>query len=278
MKSLDGHPLPQETTDRSHAGRSEAAATDADAPDQQHLQGYYLHYDTTDARDHCCTNRPTADAAWTSVVDALALSSDLSGALFFRIIGLYGTRRIGNAIDRPLPPRRRGVDVQYDLPPGGLVAIRLLTYRSRDIDDPGPWRLKITANDEGISGTSPETLLVDSRYDEQRVLLACKRVLDNTISPVVIGVDSPAEGRPETELSLVTRIATPWATLALLFTFLASGTLFLSIGPDFIEKVTGKGEWLHESRSSVAVGCKVIGALIAAFGAYLGFRKLPLRG
>ena len=93
----------------------------------------------------------------------------------------------------------------------------------------------------GAWGTDSEEIRVDSRYNEQRVILASKRVLDAVISPVVFSVakESAApdagHGLPRVigpRALLLMRIYAPrWIVWSMFFCFIM-GTVILSLGPD----------------------------------------------
>ncbi len=134
----------------------------------------------------------------------------------------------------------------------------------------------MVTGEEGFAGHSPEQVLIDSRYNDERVLLACKRVLDKTISPLRLEPQDTPNLVPI--VFLLTRVKMSAWVPAGLFLFLFFGTVLLSLGPSFFEKVAPTGSVVHTWRVELGSACKVLGAFIAAIGGFIACRKLPLKG
>jgi hypothetical protein len=231
--------------------------------------------------------------SWEQVVEVLGSTKEFAASTFFRLAGIRRARpwwlRWFGSYDGPVKQSTRFVESEYWLPAGAYAIVACRSYRPRS----SPHRLEriinVTAEGDGFVGAWPQEIMVDSRYNEQRVILACKRVLDAIISPIVFSIasDSPSL---QNELKaprvigprvlLLMRVYAPRWIVSTMFVCFILGTIILSLGPDSYlklfntyQRLSGFVGW----EGVFAAGGKLLGGFITAFGAYLGFRRLPLR-
>jgi hypothetical protein len=243
------------------------------------------------------------DAAWEGTIDVLCKFSCLSTSLFFKIDGLFKlSRRFFSpwkTTEKFLSPRNHAVETSYRLPAGKMVILKLLFYRPDSAPKPMISVLKVQALGDGFAGVLPSEIRIDSRYNEQRIIIACKRVLDNIIAPILINEHEKAESKGDapvppvpTQATLVAepflmaqisvaRFAVFWIIIGLVF-----GGLFLSIGPDYAKAVGG---WAWVQRISptfagflvnrpadAASLSKILAGIVTLVTGFLGLRKVPL--
>ena len=129
---------------------------------------------------------------------------------------------------------------------------------------------------------TPESISVSSSYNEDRIFIACKRMLDNTFAPLVLRKKQDlGDGAKEwdvPEASLFIDVG-PSMSVVLLFILLAgAGRILISIGPDFVTSMFGlmvwNINWLDAAQYSAI--CKGFGGLLVILAGYVAVRKLPI--
>lgn len=157
-----------------------------------------------DARAHSLpsTVAPRTDRlGWEAVVDALSKTS-LGQCPFFRVDGLaWRRKRLRNFVDERVTPKQRWPEIDYRLPAGQHIVIRIDTYHPAASK---PFVLRVSSKGEGIAGIAPETISIDSRYDACRILVATKRVLEDVLSPLEVSASWPDDGEPNVS------VPNPW--------------------------------------------------------------------
>src|SRR5205814_2013683 len=89
--------------------------------------------------------------------------------------------RWAGTFDRPVKRTTRNVEAEYWLPAGEYAVLSCRSYRPKSSTYMPERTILVSAKGDGFIGAWPEEVRVDSRYNEQRVILACKRVLDAVI-------------------------------------------------------------------------------------------------
>jgi hypothetical protein len=319
IAGIDGSPFPRLLPDGRKLSKGQAWSKEGKVtgfvPGDDNQSAGFLFLKSTDVLHTLVASRPGADddRAWESTVDSLCSNSSLSNSLFFRIDGLFAISRSRllplRFVERLIRPLTIATESHYRLPMGKHVLLKLLFYRPDAPPYLGTVDLKIEAMGDGFAGVLPSDVKVDSRYNEQRIVIACKRVLDNVIAPILIKLrNSPVNPHPEasaTDLSnsahhqlahsnafmmsepfllaqiSVSRIAIFWIILGLVV-----GALLLSIGPDYARAI-GDWQWLRSLSPSIADFMKnhpadaaslskIAAAIITLIAGFFGLRKLPL--
>ena len=231
--------------------------------------------------------------SWEQVVEVLGSTKEFAASTFFRLAGIRRARpwwlRWFGSYDRPVKRSTRFVETEYWLPAGTYAIISCRSYRPRSSTHRPERTINVTAEGDGFVGAWPQEIRIDSRYNEQRVILACKRVLDAVISPIVFTIASDPPS-PQTEQNaprvigprvlLLMRVYAPRWIVVSMFVCFITGTIILSLGPDSYLKLFntyGRLSGFVGWDGVFAAGGKLLGGFITAFGAYLGFRRLPLR-
>src|SRR5258708_34386756 len=100
---------------------------------------------------------------------------------------------------------------------GTSVVLKLLFFRSSKAPRISDQSLEIKTDGDAFAGFSQKEIPVLSRYNEERVLIACKRVFDSVFAPIIIELKQEvALERNVTESAALlrsTQVATPCGLL-----------------------------------------------------------------
>jgi hypothetical protein len=166
---------------------------------------------------------------------------------------------------------------------GQSVVLKILLSRpSFDYDDPKSARtLKITAGGDTFSGLSKSQVLSESRYNEDRTVLVCKRVFDSALSIVSIEEPGDAEVRSP-RITLLTQVKVPaWIVVVLVAGVVLSAAL-VAFDADTLKFIA---TWLPDpwgkrvdgnAKALAGIG-KTISPLPIGISAFLAFKRLPIK-
>lgn len=257
--------------------------------------------------------------AWENIVQVLGQTSSMNTAIFYLIKGFNVTQRrfwyFGDWQEKEMHPINRKLDTIYPLPMGKEVILKLLFYRSTEAERATkilPQKLEIKADSDAFAGFSQKEIGITSRYNEERILIATKRVLDNILSTISIELvsakkdaDQPTRSEVNTTTPsiakssmssevdvvaprpfLLTQVTVPRRVVGIILFGLIFAPLLLSISPDFLQDVGGSpfmqeraksfGDWLVRNKLEVSSYCKIAAAIVTLVAGYAGFRKIPL--
>lgn len=128
--------------------------------------------------------------AWESVVEALSSSASMKACVFYLIEGFYRVRRswflFGRREEYLIRPKNDNWDTKYPLKMGKSFVMKLLFYRSSNAISILPQTLEIKTDGDAFAGFSQKEILILSRYNEERILIACKRIFDSVFAPIII--------------------------------------------------------------------------------------------
>lgn len=128
--------------------------------------------------------------AWESVVEALSSSASMKACVFYLIEGFYRVRRswflFGRREEYLIRPKNNNWDTKYPLKMGKSFVLKLLFYRSSNATPILPQTLEIKTDGDAFAGFSQKEILILSRYNEERILIACKRIFDSVFAPIII--------------------------------------------------------------------------------------------
>lgn len=275
-------------------------------------QGYYFNFieetqDKISPLDYLTTEH-SSNSSWESVINVISLSPKMSSSIFYRISGIYKHERIwylpSKWIEKKITSKTEGLTTIYPLPIGETATLKLLFYKSDK-----SWEknselknqvLEIKSSSDVFAGFSQTEIPILSRYNEELIQIACKRVFDSVFAPISIQIkkqDDKKEAKVEEQSAkqilapqpyLVTKISVPvWVKIRLLtYTVLAS--VLLTFSPD-VFKYLGESNYLKQNHTFLSEMLinnagwitgffKVVGALFTFLAAYLAFRKLPVGG
>ena len=240
------------------------------------------------------TDNLVAHEAWEQLTYRLNKTHDLKGCTFFLIIGLFrmkGTRpfRIPYSevlIARPyevlIPPQDDGYDSVYHLPMGESAILKLLFSRPTFGlgTTNGRRTLQISYGAEVFEGVSKFKLFSDNRYNQEKIIFVCKRVLDSFLSRVSIEQQSEVDVQSPNPFLLITidvpRHITLLVVLGVVFTAILvalDSELIKYLGSMFPDHA----EYVNENAKTLSALAKAISPLPVGVSAYLAFRKLPLK-
>lgn len=255
------------------------------------------------------TDEKLPQLAWRSVIERVNRSS-LQNCVIFRILGFY---RVGNWTDRikawagrlgvklaksiykdhgwrekfaealasldrvaesPISPSVKGADCIYEFKMGELVLLKLLFYRTKSVPElPETKTLTLCWDTKAFTSASSSDIHVRYRYNEDRILLACNRITEPTLSTVSL-TQQTGNGLHELwspQPTFVVRIRPPLLFLVLTLLLFALGLLFLNLTPqDFEPTPLNQVAWLSKF-------CKLIGMLLVICASWRYLRKFPLK-
>lgn len=229
-----------------------------------------------------------AHEAWENLIRRLNKTSGLSNSTFFQVLGFYKIRRavplIWNFSEVPINAKDNSFDSIYPLPMGKSVILKLLF--SRPSFDPtkeyASRTLELKIGSEAFVGASKTVIHSESRYNEERIVLVCKRVFDSFMATVSI----EQQQEPATILApkpfFLTRIKVPRFVIGIVILGVVVSTLLLGLDADSVKLA---GTWLipnhakfFEDNSKVlSTLMKAVAPLPIGLSTYLAFRKLPLK-
>lgn len=229
---------------------------------------------------------------WEGVVESLGATSTFAACCFFRIAEIHQQRDFAWF---GLAPKTIAVlghlelpEPQYRVLPGFHAFLSCRVMRPRSSNQQQDRTIQLSISGDALTGPWPTTFAVDSRYNEQQITVATKRVLDHSAAVLTIVVPSTENPPPQVvgpQLAFLFSVIVPTRILLLIFSCFLVGPIVLSLGPDSWEKILNllPVAWATALKgptgvaSEFAAGSKLIGAFITGYGAYVGFRRLPLR-
>jgi hypothetical protein len=154
-------------------------------------QGYFFNH-SSDCTCSIKFGQSGNPRAWESVVEVLSVAPSMESALFYLIEGFYRVRKqyffglFGEHQECLIQPKDNGWDTQYPLKMGTSVVLKLLFFRSSKAPRISDRSFEIKTDGDAFAGFSQREIPVLSRYNEERILIACKRVFDSILAPIVI--------------------------------------------------------------------------------------------
>jgi len=131
-----------------------------------------------------------ADNRWYEIVNALAKSPNSGDTLFYRVRGIYRLDEKFwpecefSVCETLIEPISLYAESCYRLWMGRNYILKILFYIPTRFR-PAPDVEIISSHKEGAVVT-PERIQILSRYNEERILIGCRRVLDRTLNPIWI--------------------------------------------------------------------------------------------
>jgi len=136
------------------------------------------------------TSEFEADNRWQKIVDALSESANSNDTLFYRVRGVY---RIDGefwtefgypAKETLVEPKTLYAESRYRLWTGKNYILKILFYIPKEYKP--VLDIEISSVQKEGAVITPERIQILSRYNEERILIGCRRVLDRTLNPVWI--------------------------------------------------------------------------------------------
>lgn len=279
FKKLHNHPWPKPEK----SGRKETE------------QGFFILSNLESSDPEFPTTGSIPNEQWDSVIarlDKTDKTEGLGGSTFFHILGFYKLKRdwLHHKINltKLIPPYQevliKATDNSYDsfypLPMGKSVVLKLLL--SRPSYDPNDQRkLELTAGEDSFAGLSQDIVHSNSRYNQERIILICKRVFDSVLSSVSIKQqDSKDIQAPQA--FLLTRMKVPRRIVGVVVGGVVFSALLLSFDPISIERLglhllPKYADFIKQNAGFLSGFCKVLAVALAGISGFLAFRRLPLK-
>lgn len=218
---------------------------------------------------------------WNSVVNQLDKTKDLADSTFCLVQGFYEAG--GQMSESKLASTSQGFDSIYPIPMGKSVVLKTLLSRpSFDYANPKSARtLTISTVGDVFAGMSKNKILSESRYNEDRTVLVCKRVFDTVLAIVSIE-EANTESVRSPRLTLLTRVQVPRLIIGFVVGGVALAALLLAMETEVIKFVatlmpSSIEEWLTPNSKTIAAIAKLFAPVPVAISAYIAFRKLPIK-
>jgi hypothetical protein len=287
------------TWDKAHP----EVVVDYNADLQNTTQGYFFTLTQTpvpqstaqraDGAIEYSLDEPSANLAWESVAHILSESPSMKSSIFYLVTGFYRIRKahggFGENEERAIKYVDDGWSTKYPLPMGENLVLKLLFYRSDGAAEIGPQTIVLTAEGDAFAGISQKEVEVLSRYNEERIQIACKRVFDSTLAPITLE-HKRNDKTPEEVLAphpyLLAQVRVPTRTVGWILFGLVVAPILLTLGPDFLKHIgDGQvlqsiakpfGNWVSRNAGDLSVLAKTMAAIVTLSAGYLGFRRLPM--
>jgi len=222
---------------------------------------------------------------WHTVVNHLDRSVNLGKSTFLLCLGFYQIR--SNWFfwhsESELKSKNNKFHSIYPVPMGKSVVLKVLLSRpSYDYDSPESVRtLSVKYGGDAFSGISKETIGSESRYDEDRTVLVCKRVFDSALSVVSIEETGDKTARSP-RLTLLTKVRVPTWVMLLVIGGVAISTLLLALDEQVLRFIALllDDAWrsaLDRNVKAIAAIGKLLAPFPIAVSAYLAFKRLPIK-
>jgi hypothetical protein len=241
----------------------------------------------------------------------------MKNCVFYHVMGFFQVRKPlpwRDSVEQLLPSTDDGWGTTYPLPMGERVVLKILSFTPENSAVPLSQRFQLHLDPNAFAGSEEREILFTSRYNEERIELACARVFDSLLAPVFFehtpetenterhtvepagaqtkSKDSPKQiKRGATEIispnsSLLAQIRVPRTTFLIILAGLVVTPLLLSLTPDFLRDIasgptlTHNAPWvagiLATRAARVVEFSKAIAAAVTLIVGYLGLRRLPI--
>lgn len=249
-------------------------------------QRYFI---LSNAKDQKGPDFPTSGSVpnepWENVIQRLDKTEGLGGSTFFQVLGFYEIKKtLLNIVppyqEVPIRPMDNSYDSIYPLPMGKSVVLKFLL--SRPSYDPKDQRnLELKASGDSFVGLSKEIVHSNSRYNEERIILVCRRVFDSVLSAVSIKQKNEPEGIQSPKPFLLTKIKVPRRIVGVVVGGVVFSALLLSFDPNSIERLgqllPTHADFLKQNAGFLSGLCKAFAVALVGISGYLAFRRLPLK-
>ncbi len=248
--------------------------------------GYFVFAETQEPPELVTESSRPYDN-WNSVVNQLDQTNNLKDSTFCLVLGFYQVKRQwacgAKPYEKKLEPTHNEFDSIYPIPMGQSVVLKMLLSRpSFNYSDPKSARtLTISAGGDTFSGMSKSKIYSESRYNEDRTLLVCKRVFDTVLATVSVEEVGNIDVRSP-RLTLLTRVKVPRLVISAVVGGVALSALLLALDAEVVKFLStfcwdSVQSWLDTNAKSIAAVFKLLSPIPVAFSAYLAFRKLPIK-
>ncbi len=230
------------------------------------------------------------DAHWQHTCEVLYHSADFKDSLFYRHRGIY---RIGReslaewtcfkATETLVHPDPLVSESRYVLKMGTNYVLKILFYMPVLVVAE---KIEISCTNDDAAIITPNEIEVKNRYNEERILIGCKRLIERALIPLCIRnaeevTDAVQGPRPLqiVPLKILIQVVAPAAIVWSIVVLLMVAALSLSMGPDSIKGASNLLKLAKPPDETVALWagiCKAIGAIATLAAGYLAFRKLPV--
>lgn len=233
------------------------------------------------------TKEQQSQQAWESIISRLAVTKDLGDSTFFQILGFYRTKSAWFQYppykEVPVIPRNNSFESIYPLPMGETIVLKLLFSRpTYDYKLESRRLLEISYGQDAFAGVSKSEISSESRYNQERIILVCKRVLDSFLSQVSIEQKSkPDSGQAPKPFLLISIQVQKWiVSVVVIGVFLS--TLLVAMDVDSIKFLgtiifPNNTQFIENNAKVLSTIAKAIASITISVSAFFAFRRLPIK-
>lgn len=230
IKTITFYPLPQ-LSKNTETGERQGWTWSDDGKLEQYNgapgftnQGYFfLHVPDASGRSVYAVGQSGNYKAWESVAEVLSSAPSMQSAVFYLVEGFFRVRKtlgwLGEYKEYFIKPRDDEWDTRYPIKMGTSVVLKLLFFRSSKAPRINDRLLDIKTDSDAFAGFSQKEIRIESRYNEERILIASKRVFDSIFAPIMIGLkEAIPDDQTSTDSVLrlaPSQVATPWGLIEL---------------------------------------------------------------
>jgi hypothetical protein len=209
------------------------------------------------------------EVAWRSLVERLN-GSELRDCITFRVLGFY--RGLGSK-ERPILPEVTGADAIYRFRSAETVVLKILLYGDANRKG-GTKTLKLEFDSKAFTSASVPAVLVNSHYNEERILLPCARTTDPVITSVGLIQADPKTGVWSPQPTFLVEVAPRSSYLFFVVVLFALSFLLINLGK--FSDLWTTINW-RDVGSVLDHLAKPVGGVLFLVASWLYLRKFPLK-
>lgn len=212
----------------------------------------------------------SVEVAWRSLVERLN-ASELKDCVTFRILGFY---RFGlGSKEKLILPEVTGADAIYRFRSAEAVVLKILLYG--EANRKGATKtLKLEFDPKAFTSASVPALLVNSHYNEERILLPCARTTDPVITSIGLIQTDPKTGVWSPQPTFIVEVAPRGSYLFLVVALFALSFLLINVSK--FSDLWTTINWT-DIGSVLDHLAKPIGGVLFLIASWLYLRKFPLK-
>jgi hypothetical protein len=227
---------------------------------------------------------PEADRPWQQICDSLVERAQMQDTVFWRLDGIHLLRGrfLGNLFgyEQLVTPTAIQAESSYRISMGRNYVLKMVSYVHKNAPKPN-WSITVDSLNKDAAMITPARIQITSRYNEERMLLGCKRVLDRSLNPILIAAQDQANPVQPVLIPqgyILTQIEVPRTTILMILLLMMSASILLPTGPDTVKAL---GDFVNDRRLTTHAGaiaglCKALGAVIGLMVGFIAFRRIPV--
>ncbi len=237
-----------------------------DFPETDSNEGFYIF--SGDELPSISEERGS-EVAWRSLVKRLN-ASELKDCITFRVLGFFRGRGSKESL---VLPDVAGADAVYHFRSAETVVLKILLYGDANRKG-GTKTLNLQIDPKAFTSASVPAVLVNSHYNEERILLPCARTTDPVITSVGLIQGEPKAGVWSPQPMFVVEVAPRSSYLFSVAVLFALSFLLINLG-----KFSDLWTTINWGNMGSVIDhlAKPIGGVLFLMASWLYLRKFPLK-